>query len=106
MANFFTAEKGFKIEVSIVDETGVAIDLTGVTVSYNIQKPNSLTITKSGADISIPNPATGVTSYTTTANDNINDIEGSYRIQPKIVLGNGNIFYGTVVEMTLENRIS
>jgi len=95
MASIYGAEKGFKVEITIKDETNTAVNLTGATVIYSISIPDG---TKVERTATLDNAISGITSYTTTSTTDFNVLAGKYIIQPKITLSNGNIFYGQSVE--------
>mgnify|MGYP001581666695 CR=1 FL=1 len=97
MSKIYPSEKGFKIELTITDTDGVAIDITGATVSLEIYQSDGKKITKTAT---LDNPTSGICSYTTT---DISDftVPGEYKIQPKVTLSSGSIFYGTTQIITI-----
>jgi len=91
MANIYPEEKGLKIEITIKDENGAAVDVTGATVSFFIKDPDGQEFTKSAT---IDSPTGGVCSYTTPDTVSITKV-GTYIIYPKVVFANGNILFGS-----------
>ena len=97
MPNIYPSEKGFKIQVTIKDEAGAVVNLTGATVVLQVVQPDKSTITKSA---SLDTPASGICSYTTIDESDFTQ-SGNYTIQPKITLSSGNIFYGDTQTMVV-----
>jgi len=97
MSKIYPGEKGFKVKVTVTDETGAAVDLTGATVEFKFFHPDGSTSTKSAT---LDTPTSGVCSYTTTSTNDFLD-PGEYGVQPKITLASGNVFYGTTQSMNV-----
>ena len=99
----YIKEKGFKLEISIKDENGTAVNLSGCTVTYLIDKPEGTLVTKTPT---VDNAVSGITSYTTLDESDYNDIPDEYHIQPKVVLSTGSIFYGEIIEIQLQSFLT
>ena len=99
MSKIYPSEKGFKVKMTVTDETGAAVDLTGATVIFEIYQPDGKKITKTAT---LDTPASGICSYTTTDTTDFTSA-GDYKIQPKITLSGGSIFYGTTQTMTIDD---
>ena len=97
MPNIYPKEKGFKMELTIKDEAGAVVDVTGATITFFMQGP--------GAEFTrvatIDNATGGVCSYTTPDEAQFVD-PGVYKIYPKVQLSNGNIFYGDAKEFEVK----
>lgn len=97
MPNIYPGEKGFKVQLTVTDETGATVSLVGATVDFRFYQPDGTEVVKTAT---IDNGASGICSYTTTdTNDFLS--HGEYKIQPKITLSGGNIFYGTTQKMDI-----
>ena len=97
MAKIYPGEKEFKVKMTVTDEAGAVVDLTGGTVVFDFYTPEGAKITKTAA---LDTPASGICSYTTT---DITDFlaVGEYKVQPKITLSSGSIFYGTTQKLEI-----
>jgi type IV secretory pathway component VirB8 len=74
------------IEVTVRDEDGAVINLTGATFTFAFKErntPGAVTQTIPNADISNPNPTTGVITFvmTTTHTATVGDYVAELRIQ-------------------------
>jgi len=93
----YPREKGFKVQITINDASGAAVNLSGATVVYKIKDPEGSDDVRSAT---IDNAASGITSYVTPDTNQFVK-EGVYKIQPQITLSNGNIFYGTSQDLEI-----
>ena len=93
MTEIRAGQKGMKIEITIKDDAGAAINLTGATVVYQILSPSGA---RSDKNASIDNAATGLTSYTTAATSEFTEL-GEHRISPKITFPDTKILYASPV---------
>ena len=97
MSKIYPGEKGFKVKMTVTDEAGAAVDLTGATIVFEFYYPDGTKVNKTST---VDNGTGGICSYTTTDESDFKAI-GDYKIQPKITLSGGNIFYGTTQKMEI-----
>ena len=98
MADVFPGEKGYKIELTINDENNVAVNLSGATVVYKLKNPDG---GEEERTATIDDAANGVTSYITPDTGQFLK-GGTYKLQPKVTLSNGNIFYGATQNVDIK----
>jgi BppU N-terminal domain len=81
-----TSPKQYQVKLN-----GVAVNLTGATVTLELYDPAGTAVTTTG-DVTVPTPATGIVQYAPDAADLV-ALEGRYTARFKIVDSNGYIAY-------------
>lgn len=98
MPSIYPGEKGFKIKITITDETGAVVNLTGASAEFVILQPNGQSITKTAV---VDNGSAGICSFTTSGTSDFS-ATGTYKVQPRVTLSTGDIFYGTSQDMVVK----
>ena len=90
MASFFLKQDDTApvLQYTVLDENSVAIDLTGVTVTFYMQDKNGIEVI-SGAAVTITDGSNGVVEYSWVAADS--DVAGIFSAEFVIVFSGGTI---------------
>ena len=94
MARVYVGHIGLKIEITVTN-----LNLTGMTVVYDIKRPDGTTFTKTAT---INTAASGITSYTTIIATDF-DQAGEYLVQPKITSG-ADVFLAETVSVMIYDK--
>lgn len=78
---------GFDWNFTLTDSAGVAVNLTGATLTFVSQSASDGTVNSSGAMSIVGSPTLGTCKYTVQANDFL--VAGSYTAQINLNYGSG-----------------